>query len=198
MMSRPHVPACLALILAGAAWAYPEFHTFIEQHSGRTANCAMCHTHADGPEGLKPGQIGSLDAAQFERLNQSRGAFEPGLDIDSPILNAFGDSIMYQLGKQQFLQVRQDPAKLAEVLDPNQDLDGDGIPDAEEYLAGTLPIDPYHGDPWRLFVINLQRRWFDIFMIILATAAGLYGLHNLLLGFERLGARTTARGNSEN
>lgn len=185
------IVACL--LAPGAAFAYPEFQVFIEANSGRNVNCAMCHAHPDGPEGLKPGQIGSLKPPQLEALNKARAAFEPGQEVDSPILNPFGNHIVQKLGKQQFLQIRQNPVKLAEALGPEGDLDRDGISDAAEYLAGTLPTDPNHGDPWTLFLINLQRRWFHIVMVGLATASGLWGLNNLLNGFEVLSASKSSQ-----
>jgi len=180
-------------MVCSAAWPYPEFQTFIETQSGRNVNCAMCHAHGDGPEGLKPGQIGSLTPPQMEALGKARAAFEPGEEVDSPILNEFGNHIMQVLGKQQFLQIRQDPAKLVEALGTESDLDGDGIPDVREYLDGTLPTDPNHGDPWALFFINLKRNWFHVVMVGLATIAGLWGLQNLLHGFEVLQEGDSAR-----
>lgn len=178
--------AVLCAALPGVAWAYPEFQGYVKEHSGRNVNCALCHSHPDGPEGLKPGQIGSFDAAAMERLGKARAAFEPGQEVHSPILNEFGNDIIRQLGKQRFLQLRQEPGKLAESLDQASDLDSDGIPDATEYLAGTLVTDATHGDPWTLFHINLRRYWFPILMSALATAAGLYGLNNFVRGFEAL------------
>jgi hypothetical protein len=52
----------LALLLASAqpALAYPEFEVWIEKNSGRYVDCAMCHSHPEGPEGVKAGQIRSL------------------------------------------------------------------------------------------------------------------------------------------
>jgi len=171
----------LALALASPARAYPEFEAWIEQHSGRFVNCAFCHTNPDGPEGTKPGQIRSLDAAELERLNRARAAFEPGQDVDSPILNAFGNHIIQALGKRRFLEIRaQDPGQLADALGYQSDLDGDGIPDATEYLEGTHPLDPRHGAPLRLLRHNLADHWLDILMIALATLFGLYGLNHLL------------------
>jgi len=178
----------IGLLVAAPASAYPEFQTFIETQSSRNVNCALCHAHPDGPEGLKPGQIGSLNPSQLELLNKARAAFEPGQEVESPILNPFGNHIIQVLGKQRFLQIRQDPATLVAALGRESDLDRDGIPDVDEYLAGTLPIDPNHGDPWTLFRINLARRWFHIAMIFLATVAGLYGLSNFIHGFEQYAA----------
>jgi hypothetical protein len=175
----------LAWLLAAAAAlpgaAYPEFEVFVEQRSGRYVNCALCHTHPDGPEGTKPGQIRSLDAAELTRLNRARGAFEPGAGVDSPILNDFGDRILDVVGKKRFLEIRvTDPGVLAEELGYDSDLDGDGIADATEYLEGTHPLDAQHGAPLRLLRLNLARHWFDILMIVLATVCGLWGLNHVL------------------
>lgn len=193
MKARVTVITATSLMLCSAAWSYPEFQTYIEARSGRNVNCAMCHSHADGPEGLKPGQIGSLNPQQMEALGKARAAFAPGEQVDSPILNAFGDHIIQVVGKQEFLQIRQDPAKLAEALGQDSDLDGDGLNDVREYVDGTLPTDPNHGDPWALLAINLKRRWFHILMVGLATALGLWGLNNLLHGFEALSDAKTER-----
>jgi hypothetical protein len=175
--------AVAAWALAGppAALAYPEFETWVEAESGRFVNCALCHAHPDGPEGVKPGQIRALDAAALERLNRARAVFEPGQEVDSPILNDFGDHIMERLGKRRFLEIRTtDPGLLADELGAESDLDGDGIPDATEYREGTHPLDARHGAPLRLLGVNLARHWFDILMIALATLFGLYGLNHLL------------------
>jgi len=176
-----------ALLLASApAFAYPEFQVYVNENSGRNVNCSLCHAHPDGPEGLKPGQIGRLTSEQLQELGKARAAFEPGQQVHSPILNEFGNHIIEKLGKQRFLQLRQEPATLAEALGPEGDLDQDGLSDAREYLEGTHPLDPNHGDPWSLFFINFGRRWFDVLMITLATVAGVYGLTHLLRGFEQL------------
>jgi len=179
------VGGALTVFGASPASAYPEFETWAEKHSGRYMSCAMCHEHPDGPEGVKPGQIRSLSREELDRLNEARQAFEPGHTIDNPILNDFGDAIIQRLGRRRFLEIRvTDPGQLAEAYGFDSDLDGDGIPDAREFLEGTQPLDAASGDPWRLLVINLRRRWFHVTMIVLATLAGLYGLNCLLRWFD--------------
>lgn len=175
----------LALLWAATAGAYPEFEVYVERRSGRWIDCAMCHTHPDGPEGVKPGQIRSLSPAELERLNQARRAFEPGSTVDSPVLNDFGDRILHVLGKRRFLEIRVgDPGELATALGFEHDLDGDGVSDAREYLEGTDPLDPNHADPWRLLVRRLGEHWFDAVMILLATVLGMWGMNHLLTWFS--------------
>jgi hypothetical protein len=175
--------AVALFLVCRPSFAYPEFQVYSQQVSGRGVNCAMCHVHPDGPDGLKPGQIGSLDSDGLNRLNEARRAFEPGRSVDSPVLNAFGNRIVEDLGRTEFIQLRREPAALVERLGDESDLDDDGIPDAREYVQGTDPLNPQHGDPWTLFRINLLRHRFHIFMLLLATVAGLYGLNNLLAWF---------------
>lgn len=173
--------AAMAFIgLSGAAGAYPEFQAWVQTHSGRNVNCAMCHAHPDGPEGLKHGQIGSLSPEALQRLNQARAAFEPGQEINSPILNEFGNEIIHQLGKTKFLSLRQNPDQLPDALSPSGDLDGDGLIDAREFREGTHPLDPNHGDPWALFMHNATALRFHIAMLALATLFGLVGLNNIM------------------
>lgn len=195
------VAALALLVLAGVpglAGAYPEFQMWVQQNSGRNVNCAMCHMHPDGPEGVKPGQIGSLNAEELQRLNQARAAFEPGQPIDNPILNEFGDEIIHQLGKTKFLTLRQNPERLAAALNPASDLDGDGLPDAREYREGTHPLDPNHGNPWALFVNKATALRFHIIMLALATVLGLFGLNNLLRWFDRLSQMAKLKESSAN
>ncbi|MBI3119286.1 MAG: hypothetical protein HYZ00_11400 [Candidatus Hydrogenedentes bacterium] len=185
----------MSLALVGqTAFGYPEFQQYVQKHSGRSVNCALCHEHPDGPEGLKPGQIGSLTAEEMDRLNRARAAFQPGQTVDSPILNDFGDAIIRTLGKQQLLLLRQSPEKLPAALGTESDLDQDSIPDADEYVAGTHPLDPNSGQPWRLFLNNLKRFAFHVAMLVAATLFGLYGLNNFLRWFEASAAETTEHG----
>jgi hypothetical protein len=172
-----------SIVCAPRLQAYVEFQTFIVTNSGRPVNCSMCHSHPDGPEGTAPGQIGRLTQIELERLGQARAAFTPGTQVDSPILNEFGNHIIESIGKTKFLELRLNPAALADVLPADSDLDGDGIPDVREYLEGTHPVNPRDGNPWLLFRTNVQRYWPQILLTLAATVSGLYGLGFLLHGF---------------
>ncbi|MCC7519086.1 MAG: hypothetical protein IT578_07870 [Verrucomicrobiae bacterium] len=178
----------LLLALAGFVWtasarAYPEFQTWIVKNSGRSVNCAMCHAHPDGPDGTGYGQIGRLTSEEMERLNFARRAIEPGAEVQSPILNKFGNLIVSRLGMKKVLELKLDPSQLPDTLDPVSDLDRDGIPDAQELRDGTHPLKKEDGRPWRLFVNNAQRNLSPLLLTAAATAAGLYGLTRLLHGF---------------
>ena len=160
--------------------AYPEFQVFAATHSGRQVNCGMCHANPDGPNGLKAGQIEALSRADLDRLMRARQAFQPGVAVDSPILNACGHHIIQTLGRTAFIGLRRHPADLAAALGNASDLDDDGVRDAQEYLQGTDPTDSESGSPWTLFVHNVSRYRGHILMLALATLAGLYGLSHLL------------------
>lgn len=172
------------LVIVGNCYAYPEFQKFSQTHSGRPINCAMCHANGDGPEGASRGQIGSLTPDELNKLNAARGAFVPGVPIQSPILNAFGNNIITVIGKTKFLELRAHPEQLAEVYGYQSDLDGDGITDAQEYLEGTHPLNNVHGDPMRLFLHNLKAFRLHVTLIVLATIAGFYGFSHLLHGLS--------------
>ena len=163
-----------------AAFSYPEYQQFVEKHSHRTVNCALCHVSEDGPSGSGKGQIGSLDAEQMKRLNQARSALSPGQEVDSPILNEFGNEIIKAVGKKKFVEMRSDPGKLADLLPAKGDLDGDGIPDRQEYLDGTDTLNRFHGDPWRLFLVNLSRYKMHIALAIVAVLSLNFGLVHLI------------------
>ncbi len=163
------------------AFAYPEFQRYSKEVSGRPINCAICHTHSDGPEGLKAGQIGSLNEEEKNALGLARQAFKPGNSAKSPVLNDFGNKVLNDLGKEKLMELRNNPQLLASALAKTSDLDKDGIPDAEEFLDGTHPLNSLDGHPWKLFVNNLSKNSFHIIMMVLATACGLFGLYNALL-----------------
>jgi len=171
----------LTMIFVTPVLAHPEFQRYFKETSGRTINCAMCHVHPDGPEGLKTGQIGSLTQDQLNTLGLARQANKPGSVVKSPILNEFGNLIVTALGKDKIMELKQSPGSLPDALSKTSDLDKDGIIDAEELKDGTNPLNSYDGKPLKLFKINLIRNWFDLFMIVLATGFGFYGLYNLLL-----------------
>jgi len=173
-----------SLISASASVsAFPEFQTFSEKNSGRTVDCSMCHVNSSGPLGNEDGQLGSLKPEELERANKARAALNAGQDVDSPILNAFGNQIIKTIGMARVIELRSNPAGLAEALGTKSDLDGDGIPDSREYLDGTDPLNRFHGEPWRLLVNNLVRYKFDVILAILSVVLILYGLMNLLKGF---------------
>lgn len=189
VLNLTHRWKLLIAVIAGTvcavpANAYPEFQKFIVKNSGKPVNCAMCHVHHDGPEGAASGQIGHLTVAEQERLGRARAAFEPGAQVDSPILNRFGNHIIHSLGKKKFLELRMAPAELAKALPQESDLDGDGIPDVREFLEGTHPLDPNDGNPWLLFKNNFAHNLPQILLTLAAIVAGIYGLSHLLRGFD--------------
>ncbi|MBM4131415.1 hypothetical protein FJ250_10395 [bacterium] len=172
----------LAVAVVSPAMAHPEFQRDIVKRTGRAINCALCHEHADGPEGTAPGQIGRLSAAELEQLGRARAALQPGSRADSPILNAFGDLIIEKIGKARFLELKLAPAVLPSLLPADGDLDRDGIPDARELAAGTHPLLATDGDPWLLLRHNARRNAGQIALTLAATVLGLYGLRSLLMG----------------
>ena len=178
------VAACF--LHGSSSLAYPPFQEFSEKHSGRTVNCAMCHANDSGPQGNDAGQLGSLNAEELKKVNQARTAMQPGVKVDSPILNKFGNQIIYKIGLQKFLQAQANPATLKDLLGIDSDLDGDGISDAQEYLDGTDPLDKFHGDPAKLFFINLDRYRNHIMVAGIATALITYGLLELLKGYRAI------------
>ncbi len=182
-MMKTLVPSIICVMtLVSSVEAYPEFQKFSQTNSGRTVNCAMCHTHPDGPNGGAFGQIGSLTPAQMEKLNQARSAFEPGKQVESPILNAFGNHIIKTVGKTRFLEYRSRPAELANALGTTSDLDGDGVADSREYLEGTHPLNSMNGNPRLLFMHNFVRYRLHVGLIFIATIITIYGLANILKG----------------
>ncbi|MCC7529133.1 MAG: hypothetical protein IT342_11450 [Candidatus Melainabacteria bacterium] len=175
------------------ASAYPEFQQFVEENSHRTVNCAMCHVNENGPVGNSKGQIGSFTPDEMKLLNQARAAIDPGVKVESPILNQFGNEIIKAIGKKTFVKIKSDPGRLAELLPQTSDLDGDGIPDAKEYLDGTDPLNKFHGDPGKLFFINLDRYKMHIILAIVAVLSLNYGLIHLINGISILQAGKSAK-----
>ncbi|CAN5639137.1 hypothetical protein BH10CYA1_BH10CYA1_13480 [soil metagenome] len=172
----------LSFLVAPPVFSFPQYQAFVEKHSGRTVNCAMCHVSGDGPVGNGSGQIGSLTPEQSAQLNKARAAMQPGSDIDNPILNDFGNKIVQTVGMKKVLELRSDPAKLAEALGSKSDIDDDGISDAAEYLAGTDPLNKMHGEPGQLFWVNLNRYKFHIILAAIAVFFLDYGLAHLIKG----------------
>jgi hypothetical protein len=165
---------------AQAAFSMPPYQEYSEQHSGRTTNCAMCHVSDMGPTGEGPGQMGSMSPEELAQVRKAEAAMQPGSDIQNPLLNKFGNHIVHKIGMLKFLQLTTDPGKLPEAIGFDSDLDGDGIPDAQEFLDGTNPLDKYHGDPQKLFFINLNRCKFDIVIAAIAVFLLEFGLRNLI------------------
>lgn len=173
-------------LVCSPLFAYPDFQVFIKKNSGRAVDCAFCHANPNGPEGNGPGQLGSLAPEEFDRLNYARAAFDPGRSVNSPILNTFGNRIISDLGKKQFLDFKTHPKDLAAALGNGVDLDRDGIPDSKEFLDGTHPLKNTDGDPLTLLRINLSRNRVHVFILILATLITLWGLNNVFRGFIRV------------
>lgn len=173
------LPCCFFLLVSRVN-AFPQFQAFSEKNSGRPVNCGMCHTHPEGPSGSGAHQLGSLTPEEMQRVNLSRVALEPGQDIDNPILNAFGNHIIKTVGAKKVVEYAGDPAKLATALGNGSDLDGDGIPDAQEYLDGTDPLDRNHGDPGKLLLINLRRNGGQVAFIVVVIGLILLGLTGML------------------
>jgi hypothetical protein len=191
----------LALIICMGCWApcavaYPEFQTYAEKNSGRNVNCAMCHAHPNGPTGAEHGQVGGLTPEKMQKLQQARQAMEPGAEVDSPVLNEFGNKIVKAIGRRQFLDMRSDPAKLQAALGAG-DLDEDGIPDGKEFAQGTDALNPNHGDPWELFLQNLQKYAPHVGLAFLAILMLDYGFVHLLKGMSLTYGKSHPKGDDE-
>jgi hypothetical protein len=164
-----------------SCFCYPQFQDFAEHNSGRTVNCALCHSNSDGPTGDGPGQVGGLSTQELKRLDNARTALDPGKNVDNPLLNRFGNEIIRKLGRTKFIQLMSNPKHLAAELGNQSDLDGDGIPDAVEYLDGTDPLNKFHGDPVRLLLINLKKFKLHVLVATLAIFCLSYGFRHLLI-----------------
>jgi hypothetical protein len=178
---------CLILALAflpASLLAYPEFQQHILTNSGVKVDCALCHANSDGAEGVKEGQLASLKGEDLERLAHARRAIAPGQRVASPILNAFGNELVFRLGRSALAEGRKDPAAMIASLPDDLDVDRDGIADKTELREGTLPTDEESGTFWRLFPHRFMKNLFHIGMGVLATLFLLFGLENLLKSFK--------------
>lgn len=177
-----------AVILSGPAevQAYPQFQEFVEKRSKQPVNCAMCHANGNGPDGQKPGQTGGLNEEETKRLEQARTAFEKGVEVESPILNQFGNEIVRSLGRKKVIALIREPEKLYDELPPGSDIDGDGVPDRDEYLDGTDPTNKFHASPLKLLFINLNQFKMHVALAALAIFSINLGLGHLIKGISLL------------
>ena len=160
------------------AFAFNEFQAYIEQKSKKQLNCAYCHSHVNGPNGNEVGQLGSLseEQKQLTAYNQFLSANKEL--VDSPILNELGNYLVKKLGYDTIIKAQDDPNKIVERL-KESDLDHDGINDSEELLDGTLPNDPLDGNPFKLFVSNIKKKWVEICFQAVAIALLIIALFKL-------------------
>ena len=149
------------------AFAFNEFQTYIEQKSKKQLNCAYCHSHVNGPNGNETGQLGSLSEEQKQLTAYNQFLSVNKESVDSPILNEFGNYLVKKLGYDTIVKAQDDPDKIVEVL-KESDLDQDGINDLEEVLDGTLPNDPLDGNPFKLFVSNIKKKWMEVCFQVIA------------------------------
>ena len=149
--------------------AFNEFQTYIEFKSKKQLNCAYCHNHTNGPEGNEVGQLGSLGEEQKQSTAYNQFLSANKELVDSPILNEFGNYLVKKLGYDTVVKAQDDPDKIVEIL-KKSDLDQDGINDSEELRDGTLPNDPLDGNPFKLFVSNIKKKWIEICFQAVAVA----------------------------
>jgi len=173
----------ISCFFSSMAMAHPEYLQYFKKESGRPINCAMCHKDPEGPEGVRPDQIGGLSKEEKKQLDRARKA-NPGDNIINPILNPFGNEILNAIGHDKLVLLEQDPGEIPKLLSKTSDLSHNGIPDYQKLLDGTDPLNPYDGLPWKLFIINFKKNLFQIVMTILATIAGVYGLCYTILWFS--------------
>ena len=93
----------ITFFLISNALAHPEYLQYFKKESGRPINCAMCHKDPEGPEGVKPDQIGGLSKEDKKLLELARKA-KPGDNIINPILNPFGNEILNTIGHDKLVE----------------------------------------------------------------------------------------------
>lgn len=166
------------LLCNSNAYAFNEFQTFIEYNSKKQLNCAYCHSNVNGPEGKEKGQLDSLseEEKQLTAYNQFLKANKEF--INSPILNEFGNYLVKKLGYETIVQAQEDPKIIVDKL-RDSDLDKDGITDSEEFLDGTLPNDTLDGNPFKLFMYNIKKKWIEICFQTLAVVLLIISLFKL-------------------
>ena len=150
-----------SMLLCNRAVAFSEFQSYIEQKSKKQLNCAYCHNHVNGPNGNEAGQLGLL--SEEEKQLTAYNQFLQGNKelINSPILNEFGNYLVKKSGYEEIVNAQEEPDRLIDKL-KDSDLDQDGIKDSEELLDGTLPNDPLDGNPLKLFINNIKKKWTEI------------------------------------
>lgn len=174
----------IVILFPNHTFSYPKLYDLILAKSGKKIDCGICHAHGNGPEGLMKGQIGGLDAIGLDQLMSARKAFDPGVKIKNPLLNDFGNEMVFILGRKEIIALGNQPEKLIEIYPKELDLDNDGIPDIDELMEGTLPHDPQSGNPLKLMVHNLKGSWFEILLTLIGTGFMFYGFFQLILGFH--------------
>lgn len=150
------------------AVSFPQYAQWISKRSGVQVDCTYCHLSPDGPQGTGPGQLGSIKEDQLKLVHTA----------DSPIVNAFGKSILKHIGYQEFIRDTEDPSKLSSALKA-YDLDGDGVSDGDEMEHGTLANDPLSAPPALLSAARLKRHGGFIAEVALSgilAASGFWGL----------------------
>lgn len=151
-----------------SAIAFPQYADWISEKSGKPIDCAYCHVNAEGPQGGGPGQIGSLSDVQLAKLRTP----------ESPILNAFGQSLIKHLGYEGVAQGLTDPAGVAQKMKAF-DMDGDGISDGDEMLYGTLPSDSLSAPPQLVWQKRLEKHMPFVLLVGGCGVAGAIALFML-------------------
>jgi hypothetical protein len=160
--------------------AFPQYADWITEKSGRQVDCAYCHINAEGPQGTGPGQIGSIKDDDLPKLRTA----------ESPILNAFGKSIIKHVGYAGVAEGMMDPSSVAQKLKAF-DMDGDGISDGVEMEFATLPSDPLSAPPHLLWQKRLEKNMPFVLLIGVCGIAGAIALFMLSKHLSKTDAAKT-------